>query len=364
MASSLTFQRLRIQAFRNIEALEFEPSPRLNVIAGDNGQGKTSLLEALYWVATSKSFRTERARELVQVGAESTAVVARVQDDGLRREQRAVIASGSVAFSLDGKRASGRGAYATRTPVVVFHPGDLALASGPASVRRTLLDRIALYREPTSADHRQRYLRALRSRQKTLEERGPRAGELSAFEELMAAEGSRLSRARRAAAGELLSALEPAFRAVAPQELLLGTRYVAGGSEDEAEFRKQLEERRLADLRRRAATFGPQRDEVEIALDGRAARNHASQGQQRILALALKIAELSCVRAARGAHPVLLLDDVSSELDPGRTGAVYELLSSEPSQVFVTTTRPELFVTSDAAERLDLVMRKGRLEGR
>ena len=363
MAEPLAFQRVRVQAFRNIEALELEPSPRLNVIAGDNGQGKTSLLEALYFVATSKSFRTERARELVRVGSERSLVAVQIFDEGLTREQRAVVAPGTVSFSVDGKRASGRGVYATRTPVVVFHPGDLALASGPASIRRTLLDRIALYREPASADHRQRYLRALRSRQKALEERGPSAGELHAFEELMASEGARLCSARRTASVELLSALVPAFRAVAPAELELSTRYVPGGTEDESEFRRELVARRPADVRRRAATFGPQRDEVELLLDLRPARNHASQGQQRILALALKIAELACVRAARGAHPVLLLDDVSSELDPGRTGAVYDLLRSEPSQVFVTTTRPELFVTSESAPRLDFVMRKGRLEG-
>jgi DNA replication and repair protein RecF len=99
------------------------------------------------------------------------------------------------------------------------------------------------------------------------------------------------------------------------------------------------------DRRRRAATFGPHKDELELVLDGRAARKHASQGQHRILTLSLKLAELSTIREARQAHPLLLLDDVSSELDPTRIGLVYDFLRESQSQVFVTTTRPDLFVT-------------------
>jgi DNA replication and repair protein RecF len=159
----------------------------------------------------------------------------------------------------------------------------------------------------------------------------------------------------------LLEALRPAFERMAPRELRLEASYVPGGCEDALEYARELAERRPRDLRRRAATFGPHKDELSLVIDGRSARHHASQGQQRILALAAKIAELECVRSARGAHPVLLLDDVSSELDPGRTGAVYELVKAEPSQVFVTTTRPELFVTDSGAARLDLRMRSGRL---
>jgi DNA replication and repair protein RecF len=356
----LCFERVVLRAFRNIDELVLEPSPRLNVIAGDNGQGKTSLIEALYAVATSKSFRTEKLRELVQQGAPAASVTARVREAGLSREQRFVLGPEGVALALDGKRPARRAAFAVKTPVVVFHPGDLALASGSAQVRRTLLDRVALFLLPASADHRQRYQRALRERQKALEERGVQAVDLDAFEAVIAREGAALSRARSAAAERLLAALLPAFQRMAPPAVVLEASHVPGGSTDPHEFARELAIRRAQDLRRRAASYGPHKDELLLVLDGRSARQHASQGQQRILALAMKIAELECVRDARGAHPVLLLDDVSSELDPGRTGAVYDLVSREPSQVFVTTTRPELFVTPDGRDRLDLVMREGR----
>jgi DNA replication and repair protein RecF len=160
-------------------------------------------------------------------------------------------------------------------------------------------------------------------------------------------------------------ALAPAFARMAAGDLVLNVEYVPGGSADSSEAETRLVENRRSDLRRKSARFGPHRDDVAFQLDGRTARRHASQGQQRILTLALKSAELECVRQARGAHPVLLLDDVSSELDPTRIGAVYSFLRDTPSQVFVTTTRPELFVTPGigAEDRADWRLESGDLVG-
>jgi DNA replication and repair protein RecF len=140
-------------------------------------------------------------------------------------------------------------------------------------------------------------------------------------------------------------------------------RYRPGGVLDEVRFREELAARRGSDRRRHGATFGPHKDDLELSIDGRSARKHASQGQHRILTLTLKLAELAAIRGARGAHPILLLDDVSSELDPTRTGAVFAFLSTTPSQVFVTTTRPELFQTPGASpsDRHDYVLEGGAL---
>ena len=363
MPSELHVEHVRLASFRNITRLELTPAPRLNVIAGDNGQGKTSVLEALYLVATSKSFRAERLAELVRQGDEIASVVARVREAGLTREQRAAVGERSRSFNIDGKRPRGLAAYATRTPVVVFHPGDLGLVSGPASGRRTLLDRVALFLDPQSADHRLRYTRALRERQKLLEERGPATAELDVYEQLLGEHGAAFSRSRRRAADAVTAALGPTFVRMATPGLALAAEFRPGGDDDPDAFRAELQRRRRDDWRRGAATFGPQRDDLELTVEGRSARRHASQGQQRILTLALKVAELECLRDARGAHPVLLLDDVSSELDPSRTGAVYRFLEASASQVFVTTTRPDLFVTPDvpAAERADFVLDAGQL---
>jgi DNA replication and repair protein RecF len=363
LTSKIVFESVAVRDFRNIVSLDFVPAPRINVVSGDNGEGKTSLLEALYFAATSRSFRAERPREMLRQGAETGVVRARISEDGIRREQRAVLGPTSRSVQMDGKKPDTLAGYATRTPVVVFHPGDLAILSGSASERRTLLDRIALFVDPSSADHRVRYSRAARSRQVVLTERGAHAVDLGPLEHLMAKHGAALSGSRKEAATRLVDALRPLFARMAAPGLTLTASFAPGGSLDREELSHELARRRDSDLRRRSASYGPHRDDLEVRLDGRSVRRHASQGQQRILTLALKAAELECVRTARGAEPVLLLDDVSSELDPARTGAVYAFLHDTPSQVFVTTTRPELFTTRDLApgDRADFRVVRGFL---
>jgi DNA replication and repair protein RecF len=363
LTTTLRFKHLSVRSFRNLVRVDFAPAPRLNVIAGNNGQGKTSLLEALYVTATTRSFRSERVREVVRDGDEFATTIARVCNAEGEYEQRSIIGRSTKNYLLDGKKAERLSRFAIQTPVVVFHPGDLALVSGSAALRRTLLDRIALHASPASGDHRARYTRALRERQRVLQDRGSRAPELEVFEQLMATHGSHFARSRREASERLIAALVPAFESMAASDLRLVATYRAGGTEESEAFRERLRSNRNQDAQRRSATFGPQRDDLDLELNDRSARKHASQGQQRILTLALKIAELDCVRLARASHPVLLLDDVSSELDPTRTGAVYEFLRRTDSQVFVTTTRPELFSTPGIAkgERADWRLDSGGL---
>lgn len=362
MVTRLSVETLSIRGFRNVSELQLQFSPRINVISGDNGQGKTSVLEALYLLATTRSFRTETISEAYQAGASVTRVDADLVQGPTTRRQRFVAQEGRRAFFVGDKRISRYSTYALATPMVIFHPGDLQLVNGPAGGRRTLLDRLLFFFDPSGSDAKLRYSKAQRERQAVLDKRGLRATELDAFEVIMAAEGARLTAARAAASTRLEQALAPAFDQVSPTSLTLRVQYLEGGTTDAEAFRAELNKRRLQDQQRRTATFGPHRDDLELLIDQRSARRQASQGQQRLLALAIKIAELRCVEQARATHPILLLDDVSSELDPDRTGAVYELVRNTRSQVLVTTTRPELFDTSglQATERLDFRLREGR----
>ncbi len=345
VVSTVSFQRLRIRCLRNLARLDFEPGPGLNLIFGDNGQGKTSVLEALYLVATSRSFRAERLAELISEGEASATVSADILESGLVREQRAVVGKKERSFFLAGKKPTSMAEFAVQTPVVVFHPGDLGLVAGAATVRRRLLRRVALYASPRSAEDRVRLAYAARSRQRVLQTRGIHAPELEALEAVMARHGVRYGAALANAAQDLILALKSAFERLSAPTLSFEARHRPGGSLDEAEYQKALAERRVLDTERRSQTFGPSRDELVLEILGRSARKHASQGQQRILALGLKLAELDCVRSLRNKNPVLLLDDVSSELDPARTLAVYDFLAASQSQIFLTTTRRELFTT-------------------
>jgi DNA replication and repair protein RecF len=363
-STALLIAKLRLKDFRNICELSFEPAPRFNVISGDNGQGKTSLLEAIYCLATTRSFRTDQLKELRRDGAAFARVDAELCDADQRRSQRLTLSDEGRGVYLDDQRVARLSEYAIRTPVVVFHPGDLELTMGGAGARRDLLDRVGLFSDPALLDDRRRYRQALRERQKVLELRGERAPELEAYETLVAQHGARLSQSRARAAEELARAAQPGFRRLAAADLTLEMAYKTGGCCAEPEFRSELLARRAGDRRRHAASFGPHKDDLTLSVAGRLARKTASQGQHRILALSLKLGELHAIERARGAHPLLLLDDVSSELDPARVGAVQAFLRESRSQVFVTTTRAELFHTPDAlaAERRDYRLRGGQIE--
>jgi len=341
--ASLWFRSVRLRSVRNIEAADLTPSPRFNLFFGDNGQGKTSVLEALYLVATTRSFRTERLAQVLRTGDAEAQVAASVREGAFERRLGLRLGPRGRSVELDGKRPKTLSSYAVRTPVVVFHPRDLELVTGSASERRRLLDRLVLYSDPPGAEAARRYAEAIKERQRLLDTRGVSALELGDFEHVAAEHGARFSLARSQAAARLLPELDAAFRSIATPGLELVAAHVAGGSHDPAVFEQELRTRRAEDCRRGRASYGPQRDELALAIDGRPARSDASQGQQRLLSLSLKLSELRCIERSRRAHPVLLLDDVSSELDATRMASVLSLLEASQGQIFITTTRPELF---------------------
>lgn len=357
------FKRLVVRQFRNLRDIECEPALGLNVVSGQNGHGKTSLIEALYVLSTSRSFRSTRLGDVVQQGSERALLSGITESFGLTRTLGANISARGRSFKIDGKSPKRRLDYALSTPVIIFAPADLSLCSGPASLRRLLLDRIIVYLDPAGADARASYLHACRERQRLLSERGVHARELDAFEQVLAQAGTRLARARDRAAQSLLESLKPAFSQMAAADLNSSFHFIPGGTQDLSEFIRQLGERRNKDLLRGSMTYGPGRDDIELIIEGRTAKSFASQGQQRLLTLALKIAELSCVRSVTDMEPMLLLDDVSSELDSDRTAAVFRFLRQSKSQIFVTTTRPELFdrLYPESGLRADFKLQNGSL---
>jgi DNA replication and repair protein RecF len=243
-------KRLSLRNFRNMELVSFEPAPRLNLIFGDNGHGKTSLIEALYVVATTKSFRSQRLFETIREGSERAEIRAEIESFGLKRELRAAISERGRSFLIDGKRPKRYVDYALKTPVIAFHPADLTLASGPSGERRTLLDRILLHQDPAGSSARLAYQQAVRERQKLLSERGLGARELEAYEQVIATQGARFAQGRYHAAQTVIEALGPAFRRMAPEELPCEASYVPGGTTDVALFVRELAERRSRDLHR------------------------------------------------------------------------------------------------------------------
>lgn len=363
----LTLDRLVITDLRNLAGVTLEPA-QVNVISGNNGQGKTSVLEGIYLLATTKSFRTSRMSDLVRhdhkIGNAKGVFVEHWETGPIERNQSVGLSGGRRTVRLDGEAPPSMSHYATRSPVVVFDPQQMTLSTGPASERRTLLDRVTLFTQPEVAGHRSRYNRALKERSKLLGMRWPHlddSSELDAYESLLAEHGAAITRGRAQACDRLSEVMKTAFAEIAAPDLSLGVDYAPGGSPDREEAFDTLRQSRRADGQRRRTGFGPHRDDLTFTLDDHPARVVASQGQHRAITLALKLAELRCIATSRGVQPILLLDDVSSELDADRSAALFAHLSRTQSQIFLTTTRRELIVTSPDAERRDWRIEGGEI---
>ncbi|HVJ91546.1 MAG TPA: DNA replication and repair protein RecF [Labilithrix sp.] len=357
----LLLEQIWIRDFRNLSSVDLVFGERFNVISGDNGQGKTNLLEAVYVLASSKSFRASKLTDVVSFGSELASVRGRIVEDSTSRFQSVGIRAGARLVKIDDKRPPTLAAYAVRTPMVVFHPGELSLSMGASSERRRLLDRTALYLEPSAIEELDRFTKAVRSRQRALETRGISAKDLDDWEALCVEHGLALMSARARAASLLAERATSAFSRIAAPDLALDVSYSPGAPLEASTFRSELSRRRASDLRRGSAGIGPHRDDLSLKICARPVRGIASQGQHRAVTLALKSAEIGVIGAARCVRPILLLDDVSSELDRERTASLFAFLRDQEGQVILTTTRPELIDTGPDASRCDFVVSAGVL---
>jgi DNA replication and repair protein RecF len=348
--------RLRVRDFRNLHGLDsqldfqldFQPGERFNVLSGDNGQGKSNLLEAIDYLGTLRSFRGAQTDELLAEGAASAELVATVGGDGLPHEHRIrLLREGRREVVLDGKRPRSAAQYAQSLPVVIFHPGDLELTTGSAAPRREFLDRLLERLDETYATTLAAYLRALASRNRLLKADVPNRSAITAYDELLASAGSVLGQARAALVDELGPRVAEAFAEITGEGPRMSLRYEPRVQPLVETMRRTLAEALDKDLARGFTADGPHADELVFRLQKTKARRYASQGQHRALVLALKVAELQELERRSGRTPMLLLDDVSSELDRQRSRSFFALLSRLGGQVFLTTTQPELILVEE-----------------
>jgi DNA replication and repair protein RecF len=357
---------LHVQDFRNLAAVEVVPSPRATVLLGENGQGKTNLLEAIYVLTTLKPLRAARLAELVRFGEEKAAVAGDFEGPGgVRRVAVQLAAGGRTAF-LDGKPQEKLDGYFEGLAAVCFAPDDLLLVKGGPEGRRRFLDRAAFNRWPAVLAEARDYVRALRARNAALRV-GPAEVEGS-FRVPLSRAAARLLVRRRELVLELAPRVETAFREIsgpdAPAARLAyraaaGVRIEGGEGEIAAQLEEILEARLDRDREKGFTSAGPHMDDLVLALDGKGAKVYASQGQQRALVLALKIAEIENLRGALGRPPLLLLDDVSSELDPAKNRFLLDYLGALPAQAFLTTTDRRLLEPAAGPETAFYRVEKG-----
>lgn len=361
----MRLKNLRIRDFRNIEEAVIEPGPRATVVFGPNGHGKTNLLEAIYLLATLRPLRTTRFSELPRFGAKSAEVGGEWEVGGIDREIAVSLEEGKRIARLDQKRVRDLEAYFGGISVVAFTPDDLQVVKGGPELRRRHLDRAVFNRFPAFLGESRAYARALRSRNRLLREGAPSAM-IEAFDGPLAQAGARIVVRRRAMLEELGPRFKETLAKLTKGELEGSLRYQSEFAPARAEeevvretLAKALAERIEKDRKRGFTGAGPHADRLDFVLGGRAARSYASQGQQRALILAWKIAEIENLREHLGYQPLLLLDDVSSELDAERNRQLLAYLEAFDGQVILTTTDPLPLLGRDRGETRFLSVRDG-----
>ena len=340
---------LEPRGFRNLAGAPVELGSELVVLHGPNGAGKTNLLEAVYFGLVNRSFRSGDDRDMIAFDQPS----ARVELELERGGERSVLLSalergGERRHRIDGRALEGP---RERPLVSVFHPDRLALVKGPAAHRRAHLDRLVAALWPARAELRARFGRTLAQRNALVSR--IRAGlapasSLPAWDERLAAEAEPLIASRAEAVEALAAPFAETAGGLGLEAASVSYRPRHRG--DRAELEAELAARRDADLGRAYTSYGPQLDEVELRLGGRALRRFGSQGQQRAALLALLLAERAALIEAGSPPPVLLLDDVMSELDPERRALLVRTLAGAGHALVTATEAEHVPAVGDQAE--------------
>lgn len=339
----MSLDHLWLVDFRNYSAADLSLAPEgLTVITGDNGEGKTNLLEAIGWLASLESFRGAPSEALVRVGATTAVVRAEGERDGRRLLVEGEISPGGrsrVQVNRQPLRRAKDLLGAIR--VSIFSPDDLSLVKGGPAERRRYLDDLLVGCHPRWDAVRSDVDRVLRQRATLLKQAGGRltaevALTLDVWDAKLAEAGTMLADGRADLVDRLGPEVAIAYEGLAGRRAAVRMEYLTDWRPPKGPGLAQaLEQARQHDVRRGVSTVGPHRDDVAISLAGLSSRTHASQGEQRSVALALRLGGHSVVTHAAGGAPVLLLDDVFSELDQGRAAA---LLNSLPGGQALLTT--------------------------
>lgn len=380
----MKIREIRLRNFRNIESLSFSPAERLNFLIGENGQGKTSILEALSYLSTLRSFRGAKSDEMIRYGetwAEAACSVRIPQGQNdfkitfVEKEGR----TSKTAF-IDGKPLRSSTQYLSSRfgqiqigfHSIVFNPSDHDLIRGEPAIRRAYLDRTLSAEDPEYLKTLSRYQKTLEQRNALLKnERRPSPEYLSGFTETLVECGAVIARSRLEWLEKLRKILDLTLRKIVPQALPLRAFYLSAWIKKnkgisipsvdfdpsqfplqtplpsleffQAEFREALEAQRDAEWRAGLTLVGPHRDDLALFYGNQPLRGHGSQGETRSALITLKLCEIDLFRQKTGHLPILLLDDFSSELDRSRREFLLRYLSETDLQVFVTSTEEPSF---------------------
>ncbi len=322
---------LRLVDFRCFPALDLAVPPQGAILTGDNAQGKTSVLEAICVLVRLHSPRTHRMTAMGRFGGNGFGIAG---DPWESERQVRHSRDGLILKAEDESRPSQTAYLADGGLVVWMGNEDLELVRGPGEGRRRYLDFIGSQIDPDYRRSWSRYRRALRAKNLLLKENRPRDAEVMSYEEIMAEHGTVLMATRAKIVAELAESAAAAQRTIGGRDEPLSMRYLPGSGPD---LRESMLQARQREARLRQSIVGPHRDDLDLRLHGMPAADFASEGQQRTLALALKLAQGALLERAGGRPPIYLMDDIFGELDPHRRNALMSHLPAG-AQKWITTT--------------------------
>ncbi|HKX11707.1 MAG TPA: DNA replication/repair protein RecF [bacterium] len=338
----MAIQALTLRNYRNLEDQEFLPGPALNVLEGDNAQGKTNLLEAIYYLANGKSFRAAEIENLIRFGAAGANILSRWEQESLEYRLEVQLRPEGRELKFQGKPIVRLAPVQANLRVLVFTPDSSQLFRSAPLTRRRYFDHAIAVQNPGYASALSRYQRVLRQRNHLLESAAS-AHLLEPFDRQWAETAAELLAERRAYLLRLLPIWKRRWQALSGEDWKLSASWQGPIDERRVEDPEALLEA-LAEVgaeerRQGRSLLGPQREDLALSIEGHSVREAASQGQQRMLVIGLKLAEADLFRENSRRSPVFLLDDLGSELDERHRRLLLESLGEIEAQTFLTSAQ-------------------------
>lgn len=342
-------KNVHLKNFRNVRDQFFEACPNFNFIVGQNAQGKTNIIESIYLMAAGSSFRTSDFRNMMMRGFDNSSVDMETSSSAGLDNVKAVLRTSGKEFYRNSKRARTGGSRILAA--VLFAPEEILMLKDVPAVRRRYMDILISMVRPAYAALVKNYSKIISQRNRLLADEnlsdGRKIAQLKPWDLQLVETGSRIFLERKIWSEELNKILPERYKSIAPKDgraiflykPLCGEKVISNGEEFvRLWFVDQMNRRRSDELTRRVSLVGPHRDDFDAMVGGRSLGAFGSQGQHRTFVLALKISEMDFIERKTGETPVLLLDDVMSELDSDRRKFLLEYLRNMKGQVFITST--------------------------
>lgn len=337
-------KQLRLYQYRNLENQDLLFHPRMNFFVGRNGQGKSNIVEAIHLVSSTRSFRSNVLQEVVRWSTQESSVFGQIENEHGSDELGVSLSHGRRQIYCNGDTIRNAQHYLTLFPTVTFVPQSVDLVFGPPNERRRLFDRYTSLLYPGGFEAFLKYKKFLQSKNALLKAKSHDRRQLDTLNELLADSAVIITHSRFQFLDLLIEEVKNTYSALAPEdkevhlELYSSLLHKGASHCSRDEFLKVMSEQLPNEIRRGSTLVGPHLDDFLFFLGGKNARNFASQGQARSIALSVLIAIVSAIWTVHQKSPALLLDDFSSELDQERMIRFFKLLFNKNSQVFVTGT--------------------------